>query len=302
MWPVRKAWILLAMACLIAAAFLLPERLSAWNDRLTIDRLTIETANVVREGFAESVQMTVAEKLILLRSGTLTAMDLNGEIAGGVYDSDSGGSDFTILYSPDSSELAAGLTDSPKAAAGEENAAYTQETREQWEGRLVKLRQEVGALQNMGGLPEIWASDSEVSYTGYGEWLYMDTASRMSFPVYHMLVACGVYSLDVLVDEQSGRILSFNLGWSPPGGLNWGLRDAARFGGAWRNYWEMDAVAGDWYSPHNQIILERTWETVRTDGEYSAHSQIGFTYDGQTVSVPLECWGSDRGCTITWNS
>ena len=72
---------------------------------------------------------------------------------------------------------------------------------------------------------------------------------------------------------------------------------AANFGAAWRNYWGMDSVGGGWYSDHNRSILERLGS-----GDYDVHGQVSFTYDGQTILIPLDGWAySDRTCALSWN-
>ena len=62
-------------ALLVVLAFFLPAQLSQWDDRALLD-----TPNIVREEerelFADSIRLTVPEKLLLLRSGDLSWLDL----------------------------------------------------------------------------------------------------------------------------------------------------------------------------------------------------------------------------------
>ena len=67
-------------ALLMAAAFFLPAQLSHWNDRLLLDEPHIFQEEE-REGFARSVGLTVAEKVLLLRGGNLDSLNLTeGEL------------------------------------------------------------------------------------------------------------------------------------------------------------------------------------------------------------------------------
>ena len=75
----RKYAAALAVVLLMAAAFFLPEWLSALNDRQLLDNPVIQAENEEREGFAESMQRAVAEKVLLLRGGGFNAMELSRE-------------------------------------------------------------------------------------------------------------------------------------------------------------------------------------------------------------------------------
>ena len=70
---------MLVALLLVAAAFFLPVRLSRWQDEQLLDDPHVTSYDKEREGFAESTQLSAAEKLLLLRSGTLTQVDLGGE-------------------------------------------------------------------------------------------------------------------------------------------------------------------------------------------------------------------------------
>lgn len=300
----RKCAAVAAVIALMAAAFFLPEVLSAWNDRQLLNSLSIETQSEEREGFAESLQLTVAEKLLLLREGNLVAMELRGEVVQGMNVSVSapdGEAFWAVTYLEDGEERE--LPPELKSANEAEIEAYQSEEKELWEARLAAVLAEVRSLQDMGGLPELWSADAELEYTGYGEILYMDAGTQVSFQVYHITVSCTPYTLDMMVDVQSGRILSFSLQWGWGGSPNWGPRGAAGFGPVWRNYWGMDMVSSSWYNDYTKSILEQAETKVATNGDTQAHGQISFTFDGQSVSIPLDCAAyGGRYCAISWNT
>lgn len=290
----RKYAAVLVVALLVAAAFFLPEWLSGLNDRQLLDTPVIQVQSEEREGFAESVQLTVAEKVFLLRSGALTAMELSRETVEGV----------SVVLSGDSKEQAALIYVNGEnlAEMGDESVSYGEEVSRLWDARMSAARREVRNLQSLGGLPELWDSDSGLDCSGSGEWLYMDPDTRMNFQVYQVTLSGGNYSLELTVDMQSERILSFSLQWGRDGAPNWGMRGAANFGGVWRNYWELDTVNSGWYDSYTRSILEPAESPSWNSGDYGAHSQVSFTYDGQAFAVPLECMGfSGRTSILNWN-
>lgn len=276
----------LMVAALLAAAFFLPEWLSALHDRQLLDNPAVETREEDHEGFAEAIGLTVAEKLLLMRSGTLTVMDLGREMEVQINSFRNAEKEVVVSWKNEE--------DSGEA----ELQAYSEELSQVWEARLTAVQQEIRNLQAMGGLPALWSESDEVACGNMSEALYMDPVTQMNFQVYRMTLLCGQYQMAVSVDAQSGRILSFHLRWGwigrPPA---WGLQGAANFGAAWRNYWGMDSVGGGWYSDYNRSILERLG-----GGDYDVHGQVSFTYDGQTILIPLDSWAySDRTCALSWN-
>ena len=280
-----------ALAILVAAAFFLPEFLLNWGDRQLLDSLHMESQDEEREGFAESIQLTVPEKVMLLRSGGLTVMELNRAVIN-VTGSENGEA---ILYT-----AAVETTSGQVNLADEER--YAEETEQLWEDRMTSARTEIRTLQTMGGLPEIWKTDMPSDYTGYGDLLYLDPDSYMSFQVYQLTLHWENYSLDLLVDQQSERILSFALRWVRGAQPNWGPRGASSFGSAWRDYWRMDSVATGWYNEHSRSILETVEAQVYSSNDYAAHDQITFMYDSQSIPISLDCQGSwSRNFSITWN-
>lgn len=292
----RKYGAILAVAVLLAAAFFLPEVLSEMNDRQMLDNPVIQTRDGEQEGFAEAIQLTVPEKLALLRSGSLTGMELDRGEAKGVRIFVSSGADGEIVFRSFEEDQKAVLTE---GEADYDDEEYTQ----LWEGRLEAVRTEVRNLQSLGGLPMLWDEGSELSYTGFGEVLYMDSSTRMSFQVYRVTMGSEFYSLGVTVDAQSGRLLSFILHWNQWKSPRWGMQGASNFGSAWRNYWGMDSIESAWYNDYNRTILEKVVEQANRNGDYTAVGQISFSYDGQPIPVPLGCWANGgRSCAITWNA
>ena len=285
-----KSLTIAMLAVLVAAAFFLPEFLLNWGDRQLLDSLHMESQAEEREGFAESIQLTVPEKVMLLRSGGLTVMELNRVVV-----SVAGGEGGAVLHTNPSGSA------SPQAPPADE-ARYTEETEQLWADRLPAVQAEVRTLQTMGGLPELWKTDQPPDYTGYGDLLYLDPDSHLSFQVYQLALDWENYSLDLLVDQQSGRILSFTLQWVQGEQPNWGPRGASTFGSAWRDYWKMDSVSTGWYNEYTRSVLETVESQVHNNGDYAAHDQITFMYDSQSLPVSLDCQGSRSwNFSISWN-
>ena len=241
-------------AVLLALAFILPEWLSAVHDRQLLDSPSIQLQDEEQEGFAESIQLTVAEKVMLLRSGEVNVMQLGQEEVEGVYASVlPDGWEFTLNVSVDKPVLP-----EMKAATDEEITSYLAELNQTWEERLEAVQTEIRSLQAVGGLPDLWNEEDEpLDCTGYGELLYIDPDTRMSFQVYHLTLSRNTMSMRLMVDIQSGRILSFTLQWGREDIPSWGLRGAANFGGVWRNYWGMDSVSSGWYEIGRASCRER---------------------------------------------
>lgn len=292
----RRYLLLLLAALLVGGAVFLPGQLSHWGDRQLLDEPHI-TQEEEREGFAEAVRLTVAEKLLLMHSGSLDSLSLSDDHPAGLYAEN-------IFISPDGTEATFYIQDR-EAQAQEQNKAeeaLSQAVAQKWSARLAAAQTEVRTLQAMGALPSLWSADSELEFTGYNQLLYIDRATQVSFQVYSVGLRCAPYSLDLTVDQQSGRILSFSLFWERSEELVWGLRGASGFGTAWRDYWGLDSVGGSWYNDYNRSILEDVVKLVRNNGDYNANSQIPFTYNGRTLNIPLVNWASgSRGYTLLWN-
>ena len=298
-----KILAVLMVAVLLAAAFFLPEQLLVWGDAQLLDSLHMESRDEEREGFAERLQLTVPEKIMLLRSGTLTVMELDRTVLESVS-IDAGDASTVLFYAAEGQQNRLPVSESPdlKAVPEEELERFTEEANRLWETRLSEVRSEVRSLQALGGLPELWKADSQPDYTGYGDLLYLDPDTRMSFQVYQMTLRWEHCSLELVVDAESGRILSFILRWTQGGTPNWGLRGAANFGSAWRDYWGMDSVSTGWYNAYTRSILEEVEATLLSNGDYGSHGQVTYMYDGQSLPVPLDCQGIRSGnFLISWN-
>lgn len=295
----RKAVVIVLAALLMAAAFFLPAKLSVWNDQQLLDEPHI-TQEDEREGFAESVQLTVAEKLLLLQSGTLSSMVLGDLVV-------QGGMNASVFVNRAETADEISLYFEEKFPGDEatlvmETDAEQEKTRQKWVERLSAVRSEVRTLQAMGAMPQLWDADSELEFHGYGETLYVDSTTRMSFQAYRMRLDGAPFSLDVLVDAQSQRILAFNLDWYSGTPLNWGFRCAANFGTAWRDYWGLDSVNDSWYSDYVKSILENTDAMLHSNGDYNANGQIIFSYGGQSLKIPVANWAFyDRNRSLWWN-
>ena len=290
-----------AVALLVAAAFFLPEMLMAWGDSQSLDILQMESQDEEREGFAESIQLSVAEKIMLLHSGALTAMELDRMQVEGIQFLKPGeaGSAATF-YTESGGELQ--VPPDLQASALEEADYYIEEVSRLWNGRLASAGAEIRALQAVGGLPELWKADILPDYSGRSDLLFLDPATYISFQVYQLALDWGDYRLDLLVDVQSERILSFTLQWTQGSQPNWGPRGASSFGSAWRDYWKMDSVSAGWYNDRTRGVLENMENQVIANGDYAAYEQITFLYDSQNLAIPLECQGGRaRNCALIWN-
>ena len=285
----RKYLAVATTLLLVVLAFFLPALFSQWNDSQLLDEPHIVRDTEEREGFAESIQLTVAEKILLLRSGSLTPLPLGDkdepEIRVALVEGE------TVIYESEEPTV-------PNAAAGTDGSVS-----QEWANRLERVQSEIRTLQSMGALPSLWSwSDNMVESSGLGQILYIDSDTQVSFLVYHMELSCAPYSLSLTVDAQSGQILAFSLRWALGAPPNWGARGAANFGSSWRDYWGMDSVNGGWYNDYIRAILVETESMLQINGEYNSNADLSFSYDGQELRIPLSNWaGSKRGCGIRWN-
>ena len=283
-----NSWAGLAAAALLAAAFFLPAALSQWGDRRLLDEPHITRQEEEREGFAESLQLSVAEKLFLLRSGSVISVALEDMETAAVYFKNQGGN-ITL----ESASL---------WADGEEGAYELEENERKWNQRLARVRSELRGLQTAGALPYLWDSEDEVTCTAHHQTLYIDQESQLSFLAYDMSLSGPPYAMRVMVDAKTERILSFRLSWSKGQRPDWGFRGSARFGSAWRDYWGMDSVSSAWNSEYIRSLLDMPLEEFLRSGSYNANADIAFTYDGQTLRAPLVNWVySNSDGVLEWN-
>lgn len=300
---------LLALA-LVAAAFFLPVRLARWGDAQLLDVPHI-TAEEEREGFAETLQLTSGEKLLLLRSGDVSGMDVGTVEVPGLFTTPipgENGAPGTIEHGDVRYPSGAGasaelyvsfnLTEEEKLEAGGEQLDL-----QLWDDRVTSAWSEVRTLQSLGGLPELWTAGSSLEFLVYGDRLYVDSATHVSFQTYRVTFSCAPYSLDMTVDAQSGRIFAFLLTWDKTAGPNWGLQGSGSFGTAWRDYWRLDKIRDTWYTPYTKEVLECPEAVLNINGEYNANDQVVFSYDSQDLAIPLINYVySDKGGFLRWNT
>lgn len=181
----KRFWAVLALAAvLVALAFFLPPQVSRWYDQQLMDEPKV-TQVEDREGLADSIRLTVAEKLMLLQSGNLSFLALPGEEAEVRYIIKDGSGGVYISSEPEVDEPIEGD--------------------EEWETRLTGVKRELLALQRTGGLPELWTEDTNPELISSGEMLYIDNNTQVSFLVYHMELSFSGWGIGVTVDDSSGE-------------------------------------------------------------------------------------------------
>ena len=287
---------------LVALAIFLPAKLSQWNDRLLLDEPHVLRQDAEREGFAESMQLSIGEKLLMTRSGSASVLRLEEDevsVSFGIVD----GSATVYKGQENYYTYITGVEATLPADSGDYNAGAEAE---KWHGRLVQIQDELRTLYQLGAMPQLWSSADTVGISSGGQVLYMDSGQRcLGFQVYYATLSRDPYSMDVAVDVQSGRILAFTISW-PVGAevdLTWGLRGMSNFGEGWRDYWGLDSVDSNWRNNRILGILDKQEATLISDGSYNANADMAFSYDGQTIYIPISstaAWG--RTCQIQWNS
>ena len=278
----KKFWAALALAAaLTALAFYLPPQISRWDDRKIMDEPRV-TQLEDREGLADSLRLTVAEKLLLMQEGNLSYLALPGEEARVRYTiaNDTGG-----VY----------VSSEPEVEVPAEDDA-------EWGARLAVVRREMLVLQRAGALPELWAEDVQAELTGSEEVLCIDNDTQLSFLICHMSLTFPNWNVGVSFDQKSGKILSMSLRWLRTQPPSWGAAGTVGFGGAWRDYWGMDSVDPNWNTPRVSEILSASAPLAGNSGDYSAAGEVAFTYDGQTLRAPLYGWCSGGSCAVQWNT
>ena len=313
----RNFFAALAALLLITAAVFLPEEIAAWNDTALLDEPHILRQEEAREGFAERMQLTVGEKLTLLRSGRLskvpleeayltdegTEMEFRYAITDGFvefYDASYLGANLSVLDPGEAIAASAATSAFDKTLEKLDSAA--QASAQEWTERLESVQSELQKPQSAGAMPSLWDSRETVEVTDRALSVYVDRDTQVSFQTYSLTLSCAPYMLSVTVDAQSGKILGFILRWLNNFQPYWGYRGAERFGAAWRDYWGLDSVSPGWSTSYNKEILENAEDALRMNGDYNANSQINFTYNDQTLQIPLTSYAtSNRGCALGWN-
>ena len=280
---------------LLALAIFLPAELSQWNDRRLLDEPHITRQSAAREGFAESMQLSIGEKLLMIRSGNASVLRLEE-------------SKVAVSFAvTDGSVTVYSLQEDEKVSVSlETEVSYeSKEEAERWTRRLAQIQGELATLYQLGALPQLWSSAETAEFSSGGQVLYMDSDTQVSFQVYYATLSRDPYTMHVAVDEQSGRILAFTLSW-PVGTeveLVWGLRGMSNFGEGWRDYWGLDSVDRRWNSKYVRSILAQQEELLLTNGSYTSNADVAFSYDSQAIYIPLGAsavWG--RTCQLSWNS
>lgn len=272
---------------LVAVAFFLPDQLSRWKDGTLLDKPQITESAGGEQSFANSIRLTLPEKLRLLRSGTLMPMEIpeeEREIHLVV------GANGSIFFSEAPSQEADGPGEADTSAEANANPL------------LEKLRPELLALQKVGAMPLLWEEGSQVELYSSQEVLYIEMDTQVSFPVCYLELRSAPYSLSLTVDGQTGKILAFSLRWSQEGALRWEA-GTSNFSNAWKEYWDMDGVNSSYMSSQylDGILGQQPqWETVPS----TASTEVAFYYGDQVIRIPLLCrnGGDISGGSLQWNS
>lgn len=321
----RKVLFSILAIGLVAAAVLLPERLSTLSDSQILDNAKIFSQKE-QEGFAESVQLTVAEKLLMLRSGAMDLLEMDEDpveitgqkiaVTGGKVESSADG----LL-----SQLESGVYEENEQFFGKSGPSFwwqeldgetvlvdgsngeiiseeaVRDAVGKWEGRVTAVYHELRGLQNLGALPILWGSNDTVECSRMKEYVVIDPATQVNFGLYRMELSCSPYRLSIWAESQTGRVAAFDLCWDSGVSLTW-TPGGASFGGAWRSYWGMDSVDGSWYVRTHEM-LEVTANAGRINGEYSNAGSVSFSYDETKYSSSLECCVKIRGESfLSWNN
>ena len=286
----RNNWAGTAAAALLMAAFFLPAAVSQWGDRRLLNEPHITRQETEREGFAESLQLSVAEKLFLLRSSSVTSVALQD-----IWEDE----EAEVFFSP---RLTVNAAVSVEVETPDGVDYELEENDKKWNQRLERVRSELRGLQTAGALPYLWDIEAEVECTAHFQTLYIDQESQVSFLAYDMYLSGPPYSMRVMVDAKSERILGFRLSWTKGGKPDWGFRGSAKFGSAWRDYWGMDSVSSAWNSEYIRSILDVPEEEYFRSGSYNSNADVSFSYNNQTLRVPLVNWVySNSDGVLEWN-
>lgn len=278
---------------LVVLAFFLPAYLSQLNDRSIIGKIEVQQTaedGENMEELADSISLRIPEKMLLLRSGKLASM----EIPVGSERRETG---FTIEAETGN---AMAYYSEELILAGAEDVADREE--EAWNERLTAVLGELRGLQKIGALPNLLTEASAVEMTSRKQIWYMNEETTVGFLVNYMELSFPPYSMSLTVDDQTGKVMAFAVRWTKGSAPGWGIPGAANFGAAWRDYWGMDSINAAWYNDYTRGILVDTESMLRINGDYNSTAQLGFTYDGQDLWVPLASWAiNNRGCSIQWN-
>lgn len=291
---------------LVALATFLPAKLSQWNDRFLLGEPHIIQQESAREGFAESIQLPIGEKLLMIRGGSASVVRLEEDAVSVSFGITDGSATVYTAYAEQANAYAYRKEAESSSSQDEVVVVYDAEAEaEKWRRRLTQIQDELRLLYQLGALPQLWSSAETVDITSNGQVLYMDSDTQVGFQVYYATLNRDPYTVDVAVDVQSGRILAFTLSWPVGADVNlvWGLRGMSNFGEGWRDYWGLDSVDGNWNSIYLRSILSQQEDVLQKDGSYNSNADVAFSYNGQSIYIPISStavWG--RTCQLSWNS
>ena len=65
----------------------------------------------------------------------------------------------------------------------------------------------------------------------------------------------------------------------------------------------MDSVNSAWNSEYIRSLLDMPLEEFLRSGSYNANADIAFSYDGQSIYIPISSTAVlSRTCQLSWNS
>ena len=190
-------------------AFFLPAQLSQWDDRAHPGYAQHcpggGAGAVCRQHPADG-----AEKLLLLRSGDLSWLDLE----------DAGAGQVRVALVEGEAQISVSMEAELENAAADVQAE-AEKNAQKWSARLSAAQSELRVLQRLGALPTLWSDTDVVELTSQREVIYIDQESQVSFTLYYMELSCAPYTVSLAVDAETGRILiltSAGPGAAPPAG------------------------------------------------------------------------------------
>lgn len=273
---------------LVAVAFYLPDQLSRWQDESLLDTPQIFRSDDALQDFAASIRLSIPEKIRLLRSRKLTPVEIPEEEREIRLTLDAKGN-VSRSEAPNLKESGAELSEEARAEAEKQE--------ETWRRRVTSARSEVRSLQKAGGIPLLWPEDALVTADNYREFLYIDTETQVTFLAYDMELSAANFTLSLLVDEQTGKILSFTA--KVRGGQFAWEKGSGNFADAWRDYWYMDEVESTYAGTSIQEMLKPP--PPQGNSAYSASAEVGYSYGGEIVRVPLFSRSTDAIRSLLWN-
>ena len=265
------------LAVLVAvSAFFLPEILCRREDDHILDQSHL-IQQKEGEDFSQWSQFSVAEKLLLIRSGNVQRVSLPRDTVPETrYVLRSG------RLEPVAQDFSANTADDPEAQA-----------LELWSQRIQQAYSELNTLQKAGAVPPIWSEGDVISLKRHSQSLYIDRETQVSFPVYSLELLGPPYDVYLTIDSQSGRIMGAAIAWAMTDFPKW---EPMRLT-FWKDYWHMDSL--------NPELLDTVLRDLRfpaRDKEQTLTLEAVFTYDDQTLLVPITRRDYSSSCSaLFWN-